>query len=50
MKTSNVIETIAASKVMADSWERYRKKYDYAAGVPWEKTIEALKRLAACTQ
>jgi hypothetical protein len=47
VNAENIIETIASNVTMADAWQRYRKRYDYAASVLWEKVVEALKRLAA---
>ena len=42
---SEVIQAIAESVIMIDLWQRYRKKYSYAANVTWEIVIESLKRL-----
>ncbi|MDA8336547.1 MAG: hypothetical protein M0Z41_16415 [Peptococcaceae bacterium] len=43
--TAGVIRTIASSNIMIDLWQRYRKKYSYAADVAWEMAIGALRRL-----
>jgi predicted nucleotidyltransferase component of viral defense system len=40
-----VIQAIAESAIMIDLWQRYQKKYSYAANVTWETVIESLKRL-----
>jgi len=40
-----VIQAIAESEIMIDLWQRYQKKYSYAANVTWEMVIESLKRL-----
>jgi predicted nucleotidyltransferase component of viral defense system len=40
-----VIQAIAENTIMIDLWQRYRKKYSYAANVTWEMVIESLKRL-----
>ncbi|MCL2208150.1 MAG: nucleotidyl transferase AbiEii/AbiGii toxin family protein [Fibromonadales bacterium] len=40
-----VILAIAENAIMIDLWQRYRKKYSYAANVTWEVVIESLKRL-----
>ncbi|MDD3927411.1 MAG: nucleotidyl transferase AbiEii/AbiGii toxin family protein [bacterium] len=42
-----VIQRVAASDIMTDLWQRYRKKYRYAADVSWEMAIDALIGLAA---
>jgi len=44
--SDEIIQTIAESTIMSVSWNRYQKKYSYAAGVTWEMAIDALKRLA----
>ena len=41
-----VIQAIADSTIMIELWQRYQKKYNYAAGVSWEMAIDALKKLA----
>jgi predicted nucleotidyltransferase component of viral defense system len=43
---SDVIQTVAESPIMIDLWQRYRKKYSYAADVTWEMAIGAVKGLA----
>jgi hypothetical protein len=35
----------AASTVMASLWQRYQKKYSYAADITWEMVTHALKDL-----
>ncbi len=37
---------VAASTVMASQWQRYQKKYSYAADITWEMATHALKDLA----
>ena len=46
MDMPDAIEMIMESPVMIDLWEKYRKKYSYAADVTWEMTIDALRVLA----
>jgi len=41
-----VIQTIAGSTILIDLWQRYQKKYAYAADVSWEEVIDALNKLA----
>ncbi len=41
-----VVQTVAASTVMASQWQRYQKKYSYAADITWEMATHALKDLA----
>lgn len=41
------IETVAANAVMTNLWQRYQKKYSYAADVSWETVINVLRGLAA---
>lgn len=40
-----VTERIFNSSIMIDLWDRYRKKYIYAADVTWEMAINALRGL-----
>lgn len=40
-----VAERIFTSSIMIDQWDRYRKKYIYAADVTWEMAIDALRGL-----
>jgi hypothetical protein len=42
----DVIKTITDSPIMQDLWQRYQKKYSYAADVTWEMAVEAVKGLA----
>ncbi len=37
---------VGESSAMIDLWERYRKKYSYAADVTWEMAIGAVRMLA----
>ncbi|WP_010259694.1 nucleotidyl transferase AbiEii/AbiGii toxin family protein [Treponema primitia] len=43
---NEVIKMITESSVMISLWQKYRKKYLYAADVTWEMTIIAVKNLA----
>lgn len=43
--TKNVIQTIAESVSVNNLWNRYQKKYNYAANVTWDMVIEALNEL-----
>jgi hypothetical protein len=42
----DVIQTVANSPVMIELWQRYQKKYSYAADVTWEMAVGAVKGLA----
>ena len=42
----NVLQMIAHSPIMTDQWERYQKKYAYAAEISWEMAMDALNKLA----
>lgn len=41
-----VIQTVAVSPILIDLWQRYQKKYNYAAEVTWEMAVDALNKLA----
>ncbi|MCL2079979.1 MAG: nucleotidyl transferase AbiEii/AbiGii toxin family protein [Oscillospiraceae bacterium] len=41
-----VIRMVADSSIMIDLWQRYQKKYPYAAEISWNMAIGALERLA----
>jgi len=41
-----VIQAIADSTILIDLWQRYQKKYNYAADVSWEMAIDALNKLS----
>ena len=41
-----VVQTVTTSTIMASLWQRYQKKYSYAAEISWEMVIHALKDLA----
>jgi predicted nucleotidyltransferase component of viral defense system len=43
---AGVMRDVADNPVMIDLWQRYQKKFSYAADVSWEMTIEALNKLA----
>jgi hypothetical protein len=42
----NAIGMIMESPVMVGLWDKYRKKYSYAADVTWEMAVDALRFLA----
>jgi predicted nucleotidyltransferase component of viral defense system len=43
---ADAIKTVADSPIMLDLWQRYQKKYSYAADVTWEMAVGAVKGLA----
>ena len=43
---AGVIRMVADSSIMIDLWQRYQKKYPYAAEISWNMAIGALERLA----
>jgi predicted nucleotidyltransferase component of viral defense system len=45
-KADSIIEVIETSSIMADLWERYRKKYAYAADITWKMVIDSVKQLS----
>ena len=47
--TPDAIVMIEENLLMIDLWERYRKKYSYAADVTWEMAIGAVRMLASMT-
>jgi len=46
---AGAVQMIAESPIMRILWQRYQKKYSYAADVSWDMVIEALKGLAENT-
>jgi predicted nucleotidyltransferase component of viral defense system len=42
---ADVLQTVADSPIMIDLWQRYQKKYSYAADVTWEMAVGAVKGL-----
>lgn len=42
---ADAIQTVAESPIMLDLWQRYQKKYSYAADVTWEMAVGAVKGL-----
>lgn len=42
----NTIDFIMRNETMTDLWEKYQKKYFYAADITWEVVINAVKVLA----
>ncbi len=45
----DAIKMVEESAVMVELWERYRKKYNYAADVTWDMVIGAVRTLAEKT-
>jgi hypothetical protein len=43
---SSVFEIVSGSSILIDLWQRYQKKFAYAADVSWEMAMEALNKLA----
>jgi len=43
---TDTIVRILGNQTMADLWQRYQKKYFYAAGISWSMVISALNALA----
>jgi hypothetical protein len=43
---NEVIQIVSGSPILIDLWQRYQKKYTYAADVSWEIAMEALLKLA----
>ena len=44
--THGVIKAITDNTILINLWQRYQKKYNYAADVSWEMAIDALNKLA----
>lgn len=42
----NTIEFIMGNETMTDLWQKYQKKYFYAADITWVMVINAVKALA----
>jgi len=42
----SVVKIITDSPILTDLWQRYQKKFTYAADVSWEMTNNALNKLA----
>jgi len=42
----SIVKNITDSTILIDLWQRYQKKFTYAADVSWEMTIDALSKLA----
>ena len=42
---AGAIQMIAESPIMRDLWQRYQKKYSYAADVSWDMVMGALMGL-----
>jgi hypothetical protein len=43
---SFVLKIVSGSSILIDLWQRYQKKFTYAADVSWDMAMEALLRLA----
>jgi len=43
---NSVIQMIADSPIMLGLWQRYQKKFTYAADVSWEMAVDALRKIA----
>ncbi len=43
---TDAIQTVANSPIMLDLWQRYQKKYSYAADVTWKMALGAVNGLA----
>lgn len=43
---ADAIQAVADSPIMLDLWQRYQKKYSYAADVSWEMAVRAVNGLA----
>ncbi len=48
--TEEAIAMLAASPVMIDLWQKYAKKYSYAADVTWETVMDSVRHLARNSQ
>lgn len=48
-ETMNTIDFIMENDIMADLWQKYQKKYFYAADITWAMVINAVKNLAEGT-
>ena len=44
--TMNTIDFIMENEIMADLWQKYQKKYFYAADITWAMVIDAVRDLA----
>jgi hypothetical protein len=44
---TDVIQTVAESPMMLGLWQRYQKKYSYAADVSWDMAVGAVRKLAS---
>jgi hypothetical protein len=43
---TDAIKTVANSPIMLNLWQRYQKKYSYAADVSWEMAVGAVQKLS----
>jgi len=46
----NTIDFIMANETMVDLWQKYQKRYFYAADITWAMVINAVKALAEKTE
>lgn len=46
----NTIDFIMTNETMVDLWQKYQKKYFYAADITWAMVINAVKALAEKTE
>ena len=44
--SEHVIQTITASQILIDLWQRYQKKFSYATDISWDMVTLALKNLS----
>ena len=47
---NKVIQIVSGSSILNDLWQRYQKKFTYAADVSWEMAMVSLNRLAKMLQ
>jgi hypothetical protein len=45
-ETMNTIDFIMENEIMADLWQKYQKKYFYAADISWAMVIDAVRDLS----
>ncbi len=43
---ADAIQTVAKSPIILDLWQRYQKKYNYAADVTWEMAVAVVQKLS----
>ena len=47
-KSAEIIAMLCESPIMANLWERYKKKYPYAADISWDMVMSSVRDLANC--